>query len=112
MYDAFKQTLDKTNNPDAARSAAVDCYLDAALDGKKPSVEKVASVCKDAKGQSYYIDPKTVAAMAVTKAKETAETKTDEKKETLKESYKEPVSIFKEPAFNATLMAKMKQGGR
>ena len=42
----------------------------------------------------------------------TAETKADEKKETLKESYKEPASIFQEPVFNATRMAKMKQGGR
>ena len=55
VYDAFKQTLDKTNNPDAARSAAVDCYLDTALKGEKPAAEKIASVCKNANGQSYYI---------------------------------------------------------
>ena len=125
VYDAFKQTLDKTNNPDAARSAAVDCYLDAALKGEKPSVEKIASVCKDAKGQSYYIDPKSVAAMAVTKVKETAETnnifkesvathvfeakgKQDQKANTPANRLK----AYDEPVFNAAFMAKAKQGGR
>lgn len=91
IYDAYVKTMEKTNNPDAARSAAVDCYLNAVLKGRKPSVEKIASICKGFDGQSYYIDPKSAAAK--------------EKGESLN-------NIFKEPAFNAAFMAKQKQGGR
>ena len=91
IYDAYVKTMEKTNNPDAARSAAVDCYLNAVLKGTKPSVEKIASICKGFDGQSYYIDPKSAAAK--------------EKGESLN-------NIFKEPAFNAAFMAKQKQGGR
>ena len=87
LCDAFLKTMEETNNLNAARSAAVNCYLDAALPNNKPSLEKIAAVCKTLNGQNYYVDPKSAAEKAKT-------------------------SVFNEPAVNSVFMKKMKQSGR
>ena len=85
MYDAFKLTMAEKNNVNAARSAAVDCYLNAALPDKKLWPSTISKICKGFDNQSYYVAP-------------------DERTKTVSDT------LYNEPAFNAVFAARMKQG--
>ena len=83
MYDAYK------NAQRAAYSSCVNLYLDNVMPDKKPAPEKIASVCKDADGQSYYVDAKG---------------------EPVRPSMS--VNVYNETTFNMAFATKAKQGGR
>lgn len=87
MYDAFKLTMAEKNNMNAARSAAVDCYLSAAMPDKKLWPSTISKICKGFDNQSYYVAP-------------------DDRAKTVSDT------LYNEPAFNAVFAAKAKQGGR
>lgn len=55
LCDAFDKTLNETNDWDAARSAAVDSYLNKVAHDRKPSSKIIARMCKNVYGLSYYI---------------------------------------------------------
>lgn len=87
MYFAFKQTMTKTNDQNAARSAAVDCYLDAVVPDNKLGASTISLICKGFDGKGYYVAP-------------------DERAKTVSND------LFNEPAFNNAFMSKAQQGGR
>ena len=83
LYNAFKSTLTETDDLNAARSAAVDCYLKAAVPESNIAPERIGKICT-----FRYAKPE--------ERKKKAETST----------------LLNEPAFNTVFAAKMKQGGR
>ena len=81
---------------EAARSNCIDSYLSKTLPAnKQPSAEKIASICRDLDGKSYY----------------TAQTKTAAA-EKGKPQKSEAVSGSKMKALNPSFIDKMKQQGR
>ena len=56
LCDAYEQAMAKMNNPDIARSAAVDFYLSEMAPEEYFSAEELKNICKNADGKSYYID--------------------------------------------------------
>ena len=83
LYNAFKSTLTETDDLNAARSAAVDCYLKAAFPKSNIASETIDKICT-----FRYAKPE------------------ERKKKT------EKSTLFNEPAFNAVFAAKAQQGGR
>ena len=59
LCDAYERALNETNDPDAARSACVDCYLNNVAPDHKPSPKIIARMCKNIYGLSYYVPSKT-----------------------------------------------------
>ena len=85
MYNAFKLTMAETNDVNAARSASVDCYLEAAIPDKKLWPSTISQICRGFDGTKYYVAP-------------------DEKANPVSDT------LFNEPAFNAVFAVKAKQG--
>ena len=105
VCEAYEQAMAETNNLNAARSAAVDCYLDAAMPDNKPSVEKIAAICKTSNGKSYYAEPVASPVKTDTNIFEEPAFNT-----AFKRGKKQ--SLYDEASFNTAFAAKAKRQGR
>ena len=110
--DMGKETCSRKHVENAAYSAVVDAYLDKALKGKKPSFEKIGTICHGFDGQPYYSGRNYFESKNLWKSEDCDYYRSSEVRISTKDRGLKKKDVIVDNPVNAAFIVKAKQKGR